>query len=257
MKKASVIPSGVTLVGDIEGDTDLVVFGRVEGPIHVGGALVVEESGVVRGHVRARTVTVRGVLKGDAYGDEAVRVDGGAKLVGDLTAPRVQVVPGARFRGEVHVGSVGEPRLGVYDASLHTFAGVPAPPLTSSGAIDAPAPPTLPGAPSPDAAAAGRDEAPRPLPHAARGAELAPEPPAAEVAPLEPETEPPAAEVASLEPETEPPAVAVAAPEPEREPATEPPEPTTEPAPPRRVALPPLAALRMPRVGRAEGTRRA
>jgi cytoskeletal protein CcmA (bactofilin family) len=141
MRKTSVIPSGVTLVGDVEGDADLVVYGRVEGPIHVGGSLVIEGSGVVRGHVRARAVVVRGVLKGNAFGDELVRVDEGARLVGELTAPRVHVVPGAHFRGQIHVASVGEPRLTIYDPTLHTFSGWPSPePL---GAL--PASPSVPG----------------------------------------------------------------------------------------------------------------
>ncbi len=127
MKKTSVIPAGVTLVGDIEGDADLVVAGKVDGPIHVSGALLIEAGGQVRGHVRARTVTVRGVLKGDAYGELAVRVEESARLVGELTAPRVQVAVGARFRGQVHMNEVGEPRLSAYDPALHTFSGLPAP----------------------------------------------------------------------------------------------------------------------------------
>ena len=152
MRKTSVIPSGVTLVGDIEGDADLVVYGRVEGPIHVGGTLVIEGSGVVRGHVRASAVIVRGVLKGNAFGDELVRVDEGARLVGELTAPRVQVVPGAHFRGQIHVATVGEPRLTSYDPTLHTFSGWPSPEpfeavgssRSSLGSGKAPSAPELP-----------------------------------------------------------------------------------------------------------------
>ena len=146
MRKTSVIPSGVTLVGDVEGDADLVVYGRVEGPIHVGGSLVIEASGVVRGHVRARAVVVRGVLKGNAFGDELVRVDEGARLVGELTAPRVQVVPGAHFRGQIHVATVGEPRLTIYDPTLHTFSGWPSP--EPIGALPSPSVPGSLAAPS-------------------------------------------------------------------------------------------------------------
>ncbi|MEM9073319.1 MAG: polymer-forming cytoskeletal protein [Myxococcota bacterium] len=141
MKRASVIPQGVRLVGDIEGDTDLVVLGRVEGPIHVTGTLIIEETGLVRGHVRGRTVTVRGVLKGNAFGEEAVRVGERARLVGELTAPRVHVAVGAQFRGQVHVGEVQEPRLGIYDPALHTFTGAPAPTMEAS--LDAGSPPQV------------------------------------------------------------------------------------------------------------------
>lgn len=146
MNKASLIPAGTSLVGEVEGDADLIVMGRVEGPIHVGGALVIESTGLVRGHVRARTVTVRGVLKGDAYGEEAVRVERSARLIGELTAPRVKVVPGAAFRGQIHVGQVGEPRLQIYDPSLHTLTGQPAPVEPALDGATIPVPPRVPAA---------------------------------------------------------------------------------------------------------------
>ncbi len=164
MRKTSVIPVGMTLVGEVEGDADLVVFGRVEGPIHVGGSLVIEVGAVVRGHVRGRSVTVRGVLKGDAFGDELVRVDESARLVGELTAPRVQVTPGAHFRGQIHVGQVGEPHLSSYDPRLHTVSGWPAPETSTSPgttwagttSVGAPSPGTpSPGASSPGATSPG------------------------------------------------------------------------------------------------------
>lgn len=107
--KPSIIPAGVTFRGDVQGDADLLVFGRIDGEIRLSGALVVEESGSVRGEVRARSVTVRGVVVGDAYGVESVRVDDGARMVGDATAPRVLIVEGARFRGRIHMRDDGSP----------------------------------------------------------------------------------------------------------------------------------------------------
>jgi hypothetical protein len=53
----------------------------------------------------------------------------------------VQVVPGAHFRGQIHVASVGEPRLTIYDPTLHTFSGWPSPePIGASSAS-----PSVPG----------------------------------------------------------------------------------------------------------------
>jgi cytoskeletal protein CcmA (bactofilin family) len=109
MKKTSVLPVGMTLTGDIEGDEDLVVLGRVEGAIQLDAALVIESGGAVRGAVRARTVTVRGVLVGDAHAEETIWVEDGARLVGDLVGPRVKVMDGARFRGHVRVLSPERP----------------------------------------------------------------------------------------------------------------------------------------------------
>lgn len=108
MNRPSIVPRGITLDGDVEGTEDLVVFGRIHGEIRIDGVLVVEESGVVRGDVFARSVTVRGELAGDAWGQEFVRVDAAGRLVGDLNAPRVKVVDGARFRGRVHMADSGD-----------------------------------------------------------------------------------------------------------------------------------------------------
>ncbi len=131
MKRPSMLPEGVRFVGEVDGEGDFVVFGTIEGPVNIDGAVVIEESGMVKGHVRGRSVTVRGALKGHAFGEDAVVVDASARVVGDLTAPRVRVVPGARFRGKLLVRSVADPSLGVYDPTMHTFTGVPAPVVTT------------------------------------------------------------------------------------------------------------------------------
>ena len=50
-QKPSLIPAGVRVDGEIEGEGDLIVAGHVEGPIRVDGTLVIEEGALVRGHV--------------------------------------------------------------------------------------------------------------------------------------------------------------------------------------------------------------
>jgi len=130
--KPSVLPGGMKLVGDVGGDEDLVVFGVVEGEVHVDGALVVEAGGSVRGNVEARTVSVRGVVVGDAHAREAIRVDDGGRMVGDLHAPRVNIVKGARFRGQVHMTGDRPVEVPLIERSIEM--GRPAPPPSSRGA---------------------------------------------------------------------------------------------------------------------------
>ncbi len=103
MGRPSILPNGMKLIGDVSGEEDLVIFGTIDGEVHVDGAVVVEEGGVVHGNVRGRTVTVRGVVVGDAKAESAIRVDEGGQMVGDVRAPRVNIVKGARFRGHVHM----------------------------------------------------------------------------------------------------------------------------------------------------------
>jgi cytoskeletal protein CcmA (bactofilin family) len=107
MKRPSVLPNGLRLVGDIEGDDDLVIAGNVEGEVRIDGILIVDPSGVIRGDVSARAVTVRGVVVGNVEAAESIRVDEGGRMVGDLRAPRVALVEGALFRGKLQMTGGG------------------------------------------------------------------------------------------------------------------------------------------------------
>lgn len=189
MHRPSVIPEGMRLSGDVEGEGDLVVLGAVEGDVRVDGALVVEESGVIKGHAQARTIVVRGVLGGDGTATDTVRVEPGARMVGDARAPRVSIVDGALFRGRIEMSSDAAPRVG-RAARRRTSAGDVASPSVA-GQI---ASPTDVGRTAPGTASSAGDEA---APIAV--SQVAPvAAPIAEAAPIAPRRGPPAPRVPAL-----------------------------------------------------------
>ena len=97
----STIPAGVTVRGDVLGRGDLVVFGRVVGPIAIDGALLLEVGAEVEGAVRANRVVIRGALVGDAEGIDSLHLEPTARVEGDLFGARVAVDEGAQLRGRV------------------------------------------------------------------------------------------------------------------------------------------------------------
>lgn len=101
MNEATKVLLGTRVRGDIRGASDLVVEGRLDGAIHVDGDLVIRESGVVRGDVRARSVRVLGVVVGSIVANDRISVSSSARIAGDLTAPDVDVDASATFRGNV------------------------------------------------------------------------------------------------------------------------------------------------------------
>lgn len=108
MSRASLIPPGVVLQGDLEGDGDLSIFGTVLGEAKVGGTLIVEQGGAVHGDVVGAAITIRGTLVGNARSTDRVEVESTASVVGDLHAPRIKIEEGARFRGRMHMeGAAG------------------------------------------------------------------------------------------------------------------------------------------------------
>ena len=90
--------------GRVTGSVDLEVQGFVEGDIAVGGDVTVDSPGIVGAGIRARRLIVRGAVKGDLVGDESILLESGARVVGDVRAPRVAIAQGALVRGYVQTG---------------------------------------------------------------------------------------------------------------------------------------------------------
>jgi hypothetical protein len=101
----SVIGPAARVKGRIFGEEDLDIEGRVEGEVQVSGDVLIEATGLVAANVSANVITVRGAVRGDLVAREAVRLEDGARVVGDLRAPRIAIAPGALVRGHVQTGS--------------------------------------------------------------------------------------------------------------------------------------------------------
>jgi cytoskeletal protein CcmA (bactofilin family) len=87
--------------GELAADEDLLLLGRVEGSIVHTENLTIGNSGIVKGDLRARTVTVKGTVDGDIEASESVTVTPTANVMGDIVAPRVSIIEGAKFNGNV------------------------------------------------------------------------------------------------------------------------------------------------------------
>ena len=96
------IGRSITIHGEVSGDEDLLIQGRVEGS---GGlkqhSVTVGGDGWVKANITARIVTVEGEVEGDLTAQEQVVLRSSARVLGDLTAPRVVLEDGATFRGLV------------------------------------------------------------------------------------------------------------------------------------------------------------
>src|SRR5208283_3194431 len=90
----SVIGRAARVRGRVTGAVDLEVQGYVEGEISVGGDVTVDTGGMVGASVHGRRLVVRGAVKGDLTADEAILLEDGARVVGDVRAPRVAIAPG-------------------------------------------------------------------------------------------------------------------------------------------------------------------
>jgi cytoskeletal protein CcmA (bactofilin family) len=106
----------ITLDGTITGNEAVLVEGTVRGKIDMAADLRVGTKARVEATVHARNVTVEGKLIGDISADERVELVASATVDGNIKAPKIIVAEGAKFRGNVDMGSP-RPREGAEPAT--------------------------------------------------------------------------------------------------------------------------------------------
>lgn len=101
------IGAGVSLKGELYGEEDVIIEGRVEGKITLKQhGVIVEESGHVEADITAGSVCVAGVVRGNLYGTEQVVLLKTGRVEGDIFSKSVTLETGAQFKGSIDMESV-------------------------------------------------------------------------------------------------------------------------------------------------------
>ena len=98
---ATVVGSRARFVGDISGDDDIAIHGRVEGNVDVPRRVVVAQGGEMKGDIHARSVVVGGRVQGQVRADERAELLASASVQGNVSAPKVVIAEGAQLQGNV------------------------------------------------------------------------------------------------------------------------------------------------------------
>lgn len=101
-KTSAVIGTKIQIKGNIIGDENLIIEGKVDGTVEVRSKdLTIGRSGEVNANVTARIVKIDGTVKGDIRGFEKVTISKTGKVQGNIVAPRVTLEDGAKFKGSI------------------------------------------------------------------------------------------------------------------------------------------------------------
>jgi cytoskeletal protein CcmA (bactofilin family) len=103
-----VIGKGIRIKGDLTGEGDLVIEGRVEGRIQLGNHLTIESTGDVNANIEVERLTVLGKASGQIDATQKVEIKSSAVVQGEIRAPSVVIEEGAGFRGTIQM-DVGIP----------------------------------------------------------------------------------------------------------------------------------------------------
>ena len=95
----TVIAQGVTFTGTLRGEGVVQVEGVVVGEFDMTGAVIVAESGLIRGPIAADVVRVAGRVEGNVQAREHARLEASGSLEGDVTTASLVVEDGGLLNG--------------------------------------------------------------------------------------------------------------------------------------------------------------
>lgn len=127
-REAAGIGPSIRIVGDVSGDEDLTILGKVEGKIVLPKhSVTIGHGGRVKADIHAKFVSVAGEVHGNLVAGEQIVIRKTATMLGNLTAPRVGLEDGCRFRGSVEMEAPADTRGKVVTPVAALAGGSPGP----------------------------------------------------------------------------------------------------------------------------------
>lgn len=105
----TVIGPKARFVGEVSGEEDVLVQGRLEGNVKVERRVTVAPSGEVRGDLHGRSVIVGGKVYGQIRASERAELLSTAAVEGNVNAPKVVIAEGAQLQGSVAMSAPAAP----------------------------------------------------------------------------------------------------------------------------------------------------
>jgi len=103
----------VFVKGDITGDEDLIIEGRVEGTVRLEKhRITIGASGNVQADVVARSILLAGTVRGNLTAAERVEIAPGGCLTGNVQAPRLLMNDGSTVQGKIETSPNGAKKAG-------------------------------------------------------------------------------------------------------------------------------------------------
>jgi cytoskeletal protein CcmA (bactofilin family) len=107
-RSVAMIGPSIIIKGEVSGEEDLLIEGKVEGSINLNGNQVsVGESGQVSANIQARIAKIDGEVTGDITANEKVVISKSGNVRGNIVAPRVTLEDGAIFKGSIDMDPAG------------------------------------------------------------------------------------------------------------------------------------------------------
>jgi len=95
----SLLSKEVKIEGDIQGNENLQIEGKLIGSIKLAGDIYVGPTGIIEANVEADNVVILGQVSGNVTARKQLQIQSSGKLLGDCTAQSIDIREGALFEG--------------------------------------------------------------------------------------------------------------------------------------------------------------
>ena len=106
-----IIPRGMArlgpslfMKGEISGEEDVVIEGQYKGKIFLeNNNILVGLGAKIKGDIRVKNITINGTVEGNINASGKILISEEGQMKGDLKAPKISIMDGARFKGSVRI----------------------------------------------------------------------------------------------------------------------------------------------------------
>jgi len=89
--------------GNVSGEGSLIILGSFEGEFDLKGRLKIAQGARIKGNIKATDIYVNGSIEGTIAAREKVHLENTARIKGGIATPRISVLEGAMFDGEIRM----------------------------------------------------------------------------------------------------------------------------------------------------------
>lgn len=102
----TILGNGSFISGDIKVNGFVRIDGNIDGNLETDGNIIIGENAKIRGNIVGKSVIVGGIVLGNIFADESVKLMVNSAVMGDIVSHKVQIEDTAKFHG--HLISIKE-----------------------------------------------------------------------------------------------------------------------------------------------------
>ena len=100
----TIFGKNLNITGNVSGEGNMIIMGSFEGEFNLKGQLKVSQGAKVKGDFNATSIAINGSVEGNLTAAEKIHMDNTAKINGRIVTPKVSILDGAVFDGEMQMG---------------------------------------------------------------------------------------------------------------------------------------------------------